>query len=184
MLICYSYRRTAGGNTAQSKSRAAVQESVLDLPAWSVHPTHHAPHGVPPEDGDIQVLAGAPVVRHLAVVIGPLLEERQPAVQCSQVPPHGWVGHHDHPLVPGFATGCRLHVGKIALLPVVGKQRGQGILLEGAVLVLPYWQTSQAALEQQGGGEDDRYDGWSHGSGLQTGGGFRLSLSGALAGSF
>lgn len=24
----------------------------LDLPAWSVHSSHHAPLGVPPDDGD------------------------------------------------------------------------------------------------------------------------------------
>lgn len=174
MQICYSYGRAAGGkaagSSAQSRRRPVVQETVLDLPAWPVDPAHHAPHGVPPEDGDIQVLAGAPVVHHLVVVVlGPLLEERQPAVQRPQVPPHAGVGHHDHPLRPGFAAGRRLHVGKVALLPVVGQQGGQRFLLEGAVLALPQGQTSTAALEQQRGGEDDGYDGRSHGGGLQTG---------------
>lgn len=172
------------GSSAQSRRRAMVQESVLDLPAWPVDPAHHAPHGVPPEDGNIQVLAGAPVVRHLVVVLGPLLEERQPAAQRPQVPPRAGVGHHDHPLRPGFAAARRLHVGKVALLPVVGQQRGQRFPLEGAVLALPQGQTGTAALEEQRGGEDDGYDGGSHGGGLQTGVGFRGDSQCALACSF
>lgn len=175
MQSCYSDRSAAGGNFS-----AVVWGSVSDLPARPVDPTHHAPHGVPPEDGDTQVLAGAMVFHHLVIVISPLLEERQPTVQCPQVPPHGWVGHHDHPLRPASATGRRLPVSKVALLSVVSQQRGERFLFEGAVLALPDGQTGPAALEEQGGGEDDGYDGRSHGGGQQVGSWLQTFALGSL----
>ncbi len=71
------------------------EQSKLDFPAWPVHPSHHAPHRVPPQDGDAQVLASDSVLHHLAVVISSPFVEGQSVMQLSQVPQQARIGDDD-----------------------------------------------------------------------------------------
>lgn len=116
-----------------------AEHTVLDFPAWPVHSSHHAPHGVPPQDGDAQVLAGLSVIDELVVVFSSALEG-QSVVQHPQVPQQTWIGNDDDPRSSGFACSGQICVDEAVFHPLFTQQWSESILLQGGVFSLAHGQ--------------------------------------------
>lgn len=148
-----------------------ARDTVLDFPAWPVHPPHHAPHCVPPQDGDAQVLAGPSVLDDLVVVVSSLMVEGQSVVQRPEVPPHARIGNDNDSLSSGFACSSQVWLAKAVFYPVVTQQWCQSILLQGAVFGLAHGQCHWKckALQQECCSDDDGHDWLPHGEDLPGG---------------
>lgn len=102
-------------------ARTDARKLVLDFPTWPVHPSYHAPHCVPPQDGDAQVLAGTSVLKDL-VVVSSLPDKGQPIVQCLQILPQAWIGDDNNPRPFGFACSVQVCVADAVFYPLVTQE--------------------------------------------------------------
>lgn len=132
--LCYSSVWGSEWSSVTKTWRSA--QTVLDFPAWPVNPSHHAPHRVSPQDGDVQVLAS--VIDDLAALVSSPFVEGQSTVERAQVPPQAWISDDDYPRRPGFARRSQIHLAKAVFRHLVTQQRGESILLQGAVFSLAH----------------------------------------------
>lgn len=142
--------------------QSVAVRALLDFPAGPIHPPDHAPHSVPPQNGDVRVLA---------VVVSSPLVDGQSAVQPPQVPPQAWIGDDDYPLPSAFARCCHVCFDQGVFWCLVAQQRDESIPLQGAVVGLAHGQSrcQSVALKKQCYGEDDRHRWPCHGEDLPGG---------------
>lgn len=170
----YRYIKCLGIILQLRKGSGGRPQTVLDLPARPIHPSHHAPHRVPPQDGDVQVPSGVSVLDDLAVVVGSPFVDGQSAARRpppQQLPPQARVGDDDHPRAAAFARRGNVAVADGAFGRFVAQQRGVSLLLQGAaaaaVVRLAHGRRrgQGVALAQQCRGEDGGRERPSHGEG-------------------
>lgn len=137
----------------------------LDLPAWPVHPSHHAFHCVPPQDGNAQFLDGIGVRCGLVAAAGSLLVKS--IVERS---PQTGTGNHNDSLPSRFACTGQICFIQSILYPLFAQQWGEGILFQGVVFSLAHGQCHwhRIALEQECCGKNEGHDGLSHGEDLPS----------------
>lgn len=114
---------------------ALMGPNCLDLPAWPIHPSHHAFHCVPPQDRDAQVLDAIRVSCGLVAAARSLLVKS--ILQCS---PESGTGNNNDPLPSGFAWTSQICFIQTVLHPLFTQQRGDGILFQGVVFSLAHGQ--------------------------------------------
>jgi len=113
--------------------------TVLDLPARPVHPSHHAPHGVPPQDGDVQLLSSISVLGGLAVVVSRALVGGQSIVQHSQVPPKARISsNNDYLRHSGFGPRGQICIAKAIFHRLIAQKWGKSLLLKGSFFSLTH----------------------------------------------
>lgn len=161
----YSSAKAGKDGSVVHSSGDQMDWECLDLPAWPVHPSHHAFHCVPPQDGNAQFLDGIGVRCGLVAAAGSLLVK-----SIAERSPQTGTGNHNDPLPSRFACTRQICFIQSTLGLIHAQQGGEGILLQGVVFSLAHGQCHRhrVALEQECRGKNDGHDGLSHGEDLPS----------------